>query len=111
LNAAVHSRATGVWKAGLKLRLHPGSGRGVQVPIRREDSSAAGVRQRDCGHDPARIGANRSARGNRNPNGQDKRSAGCRRSRSGALTRNGGLETGSRFGRVKGRFEIPACKY
>ena len=40
MNAAVHSRETGAWKAGLKLRLHPGSGKGVQVPIRREDSSA-----------------------------------------------------------------------
>jgi len=36
--------------------------------------------------DPARTGANRSAWGNQNPNGQDRRTAGYRRSRSEALT-------------------------
>src|ERR1039457_4257770 len=45
-----------------------------------------GVRRRDFGNDLARAGANRGAGGNRNPNEQDERTAGCRRSRSGALT-------------------------
>jgi hypothetical protein len=55
------------------------------------------VRQRDFGDDLARAGANRSASGNRNPNGQGSRQVGHRRSRSGALTSKWRFGNGQSF--------------